>query len=89
MRKIQLTIAINFISSNNNDEVCLMYSKSDNNGSLFISLIVPLNHEEIGESRKRISKVKPYIDKYNWEGINHSSEKDDWKKSEKKSHNCF
>ena len=30
MRKIQLTIAINFISSNSNDEACLMYSKSDN-----------------------------------------------------------
>ena len=28
--KIQLTITINFISSNDNEEKCLMYSKSDN-----------------------------------------------------------
>ena len=30
MWKIQLTIAINFISSIDNDEECLMHSKSDN-----------------------------------------------------------
>ena len=27
--------------------------------------------------------MKPFINKYNWEGINYSSEKDDWKESEK------
>ena len=27
--------------------------------------------------------MKPFINKYNWEGINYSSEKDDWKGSEK------
>ena len=30
-----------------------------------------------------ITKVKPFINKYNWEGINFPSEKDDWKKFEK------
>ena len=30
MWKIQLTIAINFIFSIDNDEVCIMHSKSDN-----------------------------------------------------------
>ena len=28
-------------------------------------------------------KIKPFINKYNWEGINFPSEKDDWKKFEK------
>ena len=32
---------------------------------------------------QRITKSKPFINKYNWEGINFLSEKDDWKKFEK------
>ena len=31
----------------------------------------------------RNSEIKSFIDKYNWEGINYPSEKDDWKKFEK------
>ena len=30
--------------------------------------------------RKSIAKIKPFIHKYNWEGINFPSEKDNWKK---------
>ena len=29
---------------------------------------------------QRVTKIKPFINKYNWEGINFSSEKDDWRK---------
>ena len=32
---------------------------------------------------QRIIKIKCFIDKYNWEGINYPSKKDDWKKFEK------
>ena len=32
---------------------------------------------------QRITKIKAFINKYNWEGINFPSEKDDWKKIEK------
>ena len=28
---------------------------------------------------QRITKVKPFTNKYNWVGINFRSEKDDWK----------
>ena len=35
------------------------------------------------KSKKIRKKIKPFINKYNWEGINFSSEKDDWKKIEK------
>ena len=31
---------------------------------------------------EEIKKIKPFINKYNWEGINFPSEKDDWKKYE-------
>ena len=30
-----------------------------------------------------ITKIKPIVYKYTWEGINYPSEKDDWKKFEK------
>ena len=30
-----------------------------------------------------MTKIKPFISKYNWEGINYPSEKDDWKKNYK------
>ena len=30
-----------------------------------------------------MTKIKPFINKFDWEGINFPSEKDDWKKFEK------
>ena len=157
--KIQLTIANNFISSIDNDEECVIHSKSDNieimindeadevikelfdslknryqnnlesmKGSEFVfdyvqllyykchkinpnrggsyidspdwiknkkatinpinkkdnecfqyTITVALNHE--GKKKKnaqRITKIKSFINKYNWKEINFPSEKDDW-----------
>ena len=42
-----------------------------------------LNHEEIKRDPQRISKIKPFINKYNWKGTNYSSKIDDWKTFEK------
>ena len=42
-----------------------------------------LNHEEIEKDLKRIIKIKPSINKYNWQGINFPPEEDDWKEFEK------
>ena len=50
---------------------------------LSIRVTVALNHEEIGKKTERITKIKPFINKYKWEGINFPSEKDDWKKIQK------
>ena len=38
-----------------------------------------VNNEEIKKDAQRITKNKPFINKYNWLGINFPSEKDDWK----------
>ena len=46
------------------------------------SITVLLDHEEIGKNSERITKIKIFIYKYNWEGINCPSEKDNWKKIE-------
>ena len=47
------------------------------------AVTVALNYEEIKKEPQNIKKIKPFVNKYNWEGINYSSEKDDWKKNEK------
>ena len=36
--------------------------------------------KETGKDSERILKIKPFIDKHNWERMNYPSEKDDWKK---------
>ena len=46
-------------------------------------IIVVLNHEEIEKDPQRKTKIKPFITKYNWEGINYPWKKDHWKKFEK------
>ena len=42
-----------------------------------------LKYKEIKKDPQRITKIIPFINKNNWEGINYPSEKDDWKKFEK------
>ena len=57
-------------------------NKKDNN-CFQNTVTVALNHEEIGKYSERITKIKPLINKYDWEGINFPSEIDDWKEFEK------
>ena len=33
------------------------------------AVAVALNHDEIGKHAERITKIKPFINKYKWEGI--------------------
>ena len=47
------------------------------------AITVALNYKDIGKHAERITKVKLFINKYNWERINFSSEKDDLEKFEK------
>ena len=55
----------------------------NNNKCSQYTVTVELNHEEIKKDKQRITKNRPFIDKYNWEGINYLLEKDDWKKLRK------
>ena len=47
------------------------------------AVTVNLSYEETGKDRQRIINIKSFINKYNWEGINYPSKKEDWKKFEK------
>ena len=47
------------------------------NKSFQYAVIVALNQKEIEKEWWRITKIKPFINKYNWEGINFPSDRDD------------
>ena len=47
------------------------------------AVTVALNHEEVRKNPERITKIKTFINKYNWEGLNFPSQKDDSKKIQK------
>ena len=59
------------INPKNKDNKCFQYS-----------ITVALNHQEIENHPERISNIKPFIDKYNWKGIDFPAGIKDWKKFE-------
>ena len=57
------------INPQNKDNKCFQYS-----------ITVTLNHQNIGNHPERISNIKPFIDQYNWEGIEFPAGIKDWKR---------
>ena len=51
-----------------NDDKCFQYT-----------LTVSLNYEKIEKDPQRISKIKSFIDQYNWKDIDFPSHSKDWK----------
>ena len=64
------------INPKSNDDKCFQYA-----------LTVAINYEQMKDHPERISKIKPFIDQYNWKDIDFPSHSKDWKKikSNKKS----
>ena len=60
------------INPKNKDNKCFQYS-----------ITVALNHQNIENHPERISNIKPFIDKYNWKGIDFPAGIKDWKKFER------
>ena len=46
------------------------------------AIIASLHHHEIDNHVERISKLKPYINDYNWYGLEFPTKLSDWKKFE-------
>ena len=57
------------INPKNNDYKCFQYA-----------VTVALNHDKINKNPQRVSKIKPFIDQYNWNDIDFPSTSKDWKK---------
>ena len=51
-----------------------------NNDDKFFQYAVTLNLDKINKHPQRISKIKPFIDQYNWKDIDFPSTSKDWKK---------
>ena len=62
------------INNNNNN--------NNNNSNLQNALNDVLNYQAIKNNPQRISKLKHYINMYNWEGINFPSRSKEWQKFE-------
>ena len=62
------------INPKNNDDKCFQYA-----------VILALNLNNIDNHPERASKIKPFIEKYNWEDIDFPSTDKDWKKFESNS----
>ena len=54
----------------------------NNNNNFQNALDNMSNHQTIETQPERISKLKPYINKYNWEGIEFPAGAKNWKKFE-------
>ena len=59
------------INQKNNDHKCFQYA-----------VTLALNRDEINDHPERISKIKPFIDEYDWKDIDFPSTSKDWKKFE-------
>ena len=66
---------------------CINPKNIDDNECFKWAVTVALHHQEIGNDPERISKIKPYVDKYNWAGINFPTPRNQWKKFEKQNPN--
>ena len=59
------------INPKNEDDKCIIYA-----------IFASLNHHKIDNHLERISKLKPYINDYNWHGLEFPTQPSDWKKFE-------
>ena len=59
------------INPKNNDNKCFQYA-----------VTLPLNLDKIKRDPQRISKIKPFIDQYNWKDIDFPATSKDWRKLE-------
>ena len=59
------------ITPQNKDNECYKYS-----------ITAALSHQNIENHPERISNLKPFIDQYNWKGIEFPSHSKDWQKFE-------
>ena len=59
------------INPKDNDHKCFQYA-----------VTLALNHDKIDRNPQRISKIRPFIDQYNWKDIGFPASSKDWKKFE-------
>ena len=56
----------------------MLNPKSNDNKSFQYSITLALYHKEIGKNFNRITKIKPYVNNFNWNNINFPPIKQDY-----------
>ena len=64
------------------DKKCCINKKNNDNKCFQYAATLALNFNNIDKDRQRISKIKPFINNYNWKDINFPAAKKDWNKFE-------
>ena len=64
------------INRKNNDNKCFQYA-----------ITLAINYDKIDRNPQRISKIKPFIENYNWKDIDFPSRRKDWNKFELNNNN--
>ena len=64
------------------DKKCCINQKNNDNKCFQYAATLALNFKNINRDPQRISKIKPFINNYNWKDINFPAAKKDWNKFE-------
>ena len=64
------------------DQKCMINQKNTDNKCFQYATTLALNFNNSDKHHQRISKIKPFIDNYNWNDINFPAAKKDWNKFE-------
>ena len=64
------------------DKKCCINPKNNGNKCFQYAATLALNINSINKHHQRMSKIKPFIDNYNWNDINFPAAKKDWNKFE-------
>ena len=81
LHKISLNRGRSYIDSSDwiKKKKATINPKNEDNECLKYAITVALNHEKIKKDPQRISKIKPFVDNYNWKDIEFPSYSKDWK----------
>ena len=89
LHKISLKRGKSYIKSPKwleNKKATINLENKNNNNCFQYAITVALNHQNIGNSPERISNIKPFINQYNWEGIefpaHHKEDREKLKKND-------
>ena len=85
LHKISLSRGSSYIESPEwlkNKRVTINPKNTKDNNCFQYAITVALNHQNIDCNPEKISKLKPFIDNYNWKDIDFPSHSKDWRKFE-------
>ena len=84
LNKISISKAGSYVDSPEwlKNKKSIINPKNNNNKCFQYAITLALNYDKIDRNPQRISKIKPFIENYNWKDIDFPSTRKDWNKFE-------